>query len=142
MSRRIEYSQDQWLELVASIEDDGGHQSEDEYGYPDNCGTRTYSFVGPHKLDPKDRVIEGCGKDALFEVCYDPHEHVHLELEPRDFLGHTPDDPQYRRDDGDDIVIDHTGEAGALSTEQSVLVCAICDGIGWWPRYAHVMESD
>lgn len=139
MSRRISYTQDQWIALVNEIEAEGGFQAEDEYGHLDECTPRTYDFIGPKKLDLKDRVIEGCGNESIFEVAYDPHEPIHMELDAIDFHG------DLRRDeDGDPITIciDHSGEAGALGEAHSVTVCAVCDGIGWWPRYAHVMEDE
>jgi len=135
LSRRISYTQDQWLALVEEIEADGGFQAEDAYGHLDVCTPRTYDFVGPKKLDAKDRVLNGCGNESMFEVAYDPHEPVHLELEPREFDGTI-------KHDHDMVVIDHSGEAGAAMTLNTVLVCAVCDGIGWWPRYAQVMEDD
>ena len=139
MSQRIRYSQDQWIALVQAIEDDGGFQSEDDLGHPEVCNTRTYSFIGSHKLQPHERVLEGCGNESIFEIPYDPHEPVSLELHAREFIG------DFKYDENGDpvmVTIEHTGEAGAPAVAHSIMVCAVCDVIGWWPRYADVMEDN
>lgn len=127
------YSPDEWLRLIEAIEEDGGFQAEDDMGLPCRCTPRTYEFVGPKKLDLKLRVLPGCENESIFEIAYDPAAPVHLELEARDRNGDTT---------GEIVVIDHSGEIGSHGTLSTVNVCAVHDGIGWWPRYADVMDPE
>lgn len=133
MKQYMEFSQDEWLRLIEAIEADGGFQAEDDLGMPKVCTTRTYQFTGPKKLPMKLRVLEGCDNESMFEILYDPGAPVHLELEARDRKGNLT---------GEKVVIDHSGEAGLKGAVDTVTVCAVDDGVGWWPRYAHVMDEE
>lgn len=138
--KRPGFSQDEFLRLMTSIEVEGGHQAEDDDGAPLVCKARRYQFSGPKS---KPVVLKGCANESIFEVAYDSTKPVILELPVYEY----DDEGQPVRDDeGQPVVkrvefIDHPGENGpaVLSTVQ---VCAVHDALGWWPRYAHVMESD
>lgn len=134
--KRISYTQDEFLRLMTQIEEEGGHQAEDEHGYPLICADRTFTFSGPHGKPLK---LDYCNHEAVFEVVYDPTQPVQMEL------------PVYELDQNDELVldgqgepvvkrmefIDHPGESGPR--DASVRVCAVEDTLGWWPRYASVM---
>ena len=64
-----------------------------------------------------------------FEVVYDPTQPIKMSLPVFDINGLAT---------GEVVTIDHPGER-PVQGRKALPVCAICDDVGKWPRFSHVL---
>lgn len=112
----MDYHPDDFIALVAGIENEGGAI------LPDKCEGEKVVY----KLPDADRIVmqtANCNLYARLAVAYDPTVEVDLEL--------------YTEIDGENVRtrIKHNGEDPQQNLN-FVPVCAVDDAVGAWPRYA------
>jgi len=148
-----------FLRLIDAVEaQDGAHLDDtchaDEINYEFPNGTR------------KSVLTNGCEKETVFEIPYDPTETVLVPeplLEPdpdrSEWVDENGDSRQTRRSKTEEIFNDHGESTGSTRTlfeiveregerpdsgiidRSTVRVCALDDNIGMWPRFKGTLQD-
>jgi hypothetical protein len=124
----MNYSPDQFLDLIEAVEDDGGVHVSGVHN-PRALHYKVPSIEGGKWVDA---FTVGCKREANFQIPYDPTEAVTIpvgkKIDRYDVDRPTPDDADAQIERG----------AGLLT------VCAVDDNLGMWPRFmtAPPVEDD
>lgn len=115
----MNYGPDEFLDLIEAVESDGGVQ------LPRRHEPSILHYKMPTIDGPKwqDAFTTGCKREALFELPYDPAEPVMIPAGPKAEM-HDVDRP-----------VPEEAKAQLARGAGLVVVCAVDDNVGMWPRF-------